>query len=136
ALPDSLQKACAALQLKDPLKLKTRITIDTPVEGDRPPVLFWDGWLSMHDATVHAGIQLDHVSGQLACVGLWNGEHLESVEGNIFLREATLFNQPLHELHSQILVTKDSPDVLRLPGLHARYCGGEVYGPVRVEFGP
>ena len=137
ALPSGLQKACRALQLKDPVTFKTTyLVIDVPPEAGQMPKLYWDGCLELHDATLQAGIPIEHITGQIGCRGVHNGQQLELVVGNLHLKEAHILNQPLQEIHSQIVVTKDAPEVLRLPGLHAHYFGGEIYGPLRIEFGP
>ena len=61
---------------------------------------------------------------------------IDGVQGNLDIRELTVFDQPVRNLHGELLVTEDEPDVLKLPGLMADYFGGQVYGPVRLEFGP
>ena len=136
ALPTSLQKACRALQLKDPVTFKTTMVIDVPQESGQMPGLYWDGCIGLHDATLQAGIPIEHITGQVACRGRHNGQQLEGVVGNLLLKEAYIFNQPLREIHGQLEVPIDAPEVLRLPGLQAHYFGGEIYGPLRIEFGP
>lgn len=136
ALPPLLGGACRVLNLKDPLRLHTELVIDSSSEPGRPPVIYWDGVLGLRGASLEAGVRLERVSGRLACRGRHNGKQLDGLLGNILLDEAVLFGQPLHDIHSQIEVTHDEPDVLRLPGLRARLFGGEIYGPARVEFGP
>jgi hypothetical protein len=137
ALPVPLREACSALQLRDPLVLNTRLVIDSGPDPAEPPVIYWDGWAGLHDATMVTGVRVDHITGQVACRGRHNGRHLDGVLGNLILKEATVFgNQRFEDVHSRIEVSPDAPEVLKFPGLYARYCGGEVYGPVRAEFGP
>jgi hypothetical protein len=137
ALPEALKKACTALAVRGPVGVDTRLVIDTDPDPLKLPIIYWDGWADLHDASFQTGVRVEHVTGQVACRGRHNGHHLEGVAGNLVLKDATLFGkQPLHDVHSQIEVSPDAPDVLRLPGLYARYCGGEVYGPAHVEFGP
>jgi AsmA-like C-terminal region len=137
ALPESLQTACTALGLRDPLVLSTRLVIDSGPDPAEPPVIYWDGWAGLHAAALRTGVQLENVTGQVACRGRHNGHRLEGVVGNFIIKEATIFGtQHLEDIHSQVEVTPDAPEVLKFPGLFARYCGGEVYGPARVEFGP
>lgn len=137
ALPEPLRQACAALQLRDPLVLNTRLVIDCGPDPEVPPVIYWDGWAGLHDASFYTGVRVDHVTGQVACRGRHNGKQLDAVVGNVILKEATLFaNQRFEDVHFRAEVSPDAPEVLKLPGLYARYCGGEVYGPVRAEFGP
>src|SRR5262249_55749345 len=126
----------AALRLRDPVALKTLLVVDVPPEPDGKPVIYWDGWLALRDATLRTGVELEQVTGQIACRGRYNGQHLDGVVGNLFVSEATLFNQPVRDIRSPFEVSADAPEVLRFPGLHASFFGGEVYGPLRVEFGP
>jgi hypothetical protein len=135
ALPAALQKAVHSLELKDPVALETQLVIDTK-GGENLPVIYWDGMLALRDATLQTGVRLDHVTGQVACRGLHNGRQLEGVAGNLVIDQATLFKQPLQGIRGQILVSKEEPDILKLPGLYGHFCGGEIYGPLRVEFGP
>lgn len=134
ALPASLRKGCAALQLRDPLTLRTKMVVDSKSGPDAPTTLYWDGWLALKDARLEVGVPLENVTGIVACRGLHNGRQLEGILGNLHVGEATLFKQPVRDLRSPIQVMPEAPDVLRLPGLHARLFGGEVYGPVRVDF--
>ncbi len=136
ALPAGLQKGCRVLQIKDPVTFKTALVIDAAAEAGQLPVLYWDGWVGLNDASVQAGIPIQHITGQIACRGRYNGQQLDGIAGNLLLKEASILNQPLRDIHSQIEVTKDAPEILRLPGLHANFFGGDVYGPVRIEFGP
>jgi hypothetical protein len=135
ALPPCLCKAVTSLELKDPVALETQLVIDTK-GATNPPIIYWDGSLALRDASVQTGVKLDHVTGQVACRGLHNGRQLEGVAGNLAIDQATLFKQQLQAIRGQLLVSKEEPDILKLPGLYGRFCGGEIYGPIRVEFGP
>lgn len=136
ALPPPLRKTCKALELKDPVGLTTELVIDVPPEPSKPPVIFWDGALTLRNATLDTGVKLERVSGQLACRGRHNGKQVEGMIGNLLLDELVLFRQPLRNVQSAIEMTADEPEVLKLPGLRASLFGGEVYGPLRIEFGP
>jgi hypothetical protein len=135
ALPATLQKAVTSLELKDPVALDMQLVIDTK-SGDSLPIIYWDGTLALRDATLQTGVKLEQVTGQVACRGLHNGRQLEGVAGNLAIDQATLFKQPLRGVRGQLVVSKEEPDILKLPGLKGQFCGGEIYGPVRVEFGP
>src|SRR5262249_7988500 len=116
ALPETLSKACTNLGLHDPVSLNTELVIKTDGLG-APPVVYWDGQLSLRDAALKAGVDLDHVSGIVACKGLYNGQRLEDVAGNVALDEMTVFKQPFRAVHGQFEVKKDAPDILVSPGL-------------------
>ncbi len=68
--------------------------------------------------------------------GWHDGHHIDGAAGNLDVKQLTLFNQPIRNLRGEIVISEDEPDVLKFPGLMANYFGGQIYGPVRVEFGP
>ena len=67
---------------------------------------------------------------------LFNGDKVEGVVGNIELSEVSIFNQPFQGIRARLMLTKEQPDILQIPELWATYFGGQVYGPIAVEFGP
>jgi hypothetical protein len=136
AVPPVLGAACRELHLKDPFTLKTHLTIDAGKDEKQLPILYWDGELGLKDASMYAGVPIDHMTGKLACRGRYDGDKLDRIEGNLAVAEATILKQPFQNIQTQIEVTKEAPDVLVLPGLRAAVYGGEAYGAVRVEFGP
>jgi hypothetical protein len=58
------------------------------------------------------------------------------VQGNLELKEATIFDQTLRDIHSKVVVTAKEPDFLVLQNLIAQLHGGAVGGEVRVGIGP
>jgi hypothetical protein len=130
----ALQKAIGALAVDGGLSVQTRLYIDK-AGGTEQPRIYWDGSAVLRDATLHTGVKLEHVTGAVALRGWHNGQHIESAAGNLDVRNLTLFNQPITELKGQILISEDEPEVLKFPGLLARYFGGQIYGPLRLEFG-
>lgn len=135
ALPPLLRQVCETLQLRQPLGLKTQLTIETFPGEDVPPLIFWDGEILLRNATLEVGVPLEHLSGRAACRGRYNGHEIEGLVGNLLLQEATLFRQPFHDIHSQLEVRKEAPDVLRLPNLKAGIFGGDIGGEGRIDFG-
>jgi hypothetical protein len=135
ALPPALKSACETMRLKDPVDLQTRLIVATFPEAESDPDIFWDGMMTMHHATLSAGIELDNISGKAACRGRFRGGRLEGVVGNLALNEMTIFRQPFRDIQSAIEVKAETPNVLTFPGLRARIFGGEVYGPLHIEFG-
>jgi hypothetical protein len=135
ALPSGLRKVCTTLQVKEPLDLSTKLTIDTAPDGADQPVIFWDGDFSLRDAAVKAGVALTQVTGKVGCRGRYNGHELEGLVGNIDLDQATILGQPFRNIHSHFDVARDTPDILIFSGQKAQLFGGEVYGPpARLEF--
>ena len=55
--------------------------------------------------------------------------------GTVYLERATVLNQPLQKVRIPLVVWKNSPDILRLPGLSAELFGGTLGGEGRVELG-
>jgi hypothetical protein len=136
ALPPALKSACETVQLKDPLHLKTDLTLATfPAGTGSSPRIYWKGEVACDNAALRLGVQVEHVTGKAACEGLYDGQQVELV-GNFHLDKATLFRQPFRDILGAIEVRKESPNTLAIHHLRARIFGGEVYGPVRVDFGP
>jgi hypothetical protein len=135
ALPPALERVCMALQLQGPLALRTRLVVDTQANPAVPPVLFWDGGVALKDATLSAGVRLQHVTGTAHCRGSYQGK-LEGVAGNILLDELDVFGQPLGNFHAQVLVPRDKPDVLVLEGVQANLFGGTLGGEMRIDMSP
>jgi hypothetical protein len=135
ALPPCVAKGCRCLQWKDPVTLETKLVIDTKPENPRPTI-YWDGSITLRNALLKTGVELSEVNGTVACLGLHDGQQLQGLVGNLGLERATLFKQPFTDIHSRLEISKEEPDILKLPGLYARFAGGEVYGPLRIEFGP
>jgi hypothetical protein len=134
ALPESLRKGWDALNIQDPIGFRTTLVVDTRPTHPRPDV-YWDGVCSFRDARLRTGVQLEHVTGDIACRGRHNGDQIDGIVGNIHFTQANVLGQPLHEITSPFLVTRDAPDVLRFHNLKMQYCGGSIYGPVKVELG-
>ncbi|MBL8799280.1 MAG: hypothetical protein JNM56_35670 [Planctomycetia bacterium] len=136
ALPPPMRKVCGIFQPGTLVGLTAEVVIDMPSEPNLPPDIYWDGGLSLLDATLEAGIKLEQVRGQAWCVGRHDGRQLQGLKGNILLDQAVLFRQPFREIHSHVLIAPEAPEVLRLPDLKARFFGGDIGGEMRVEFGP
>jgi hypothetical protein len=134
ALPAAVAKVYESLRPEQPVSLRTNLTIDMPADHESPPNVFWDGGLRLTDATLHPGIDLNHVTGLVFCRGNYHGE-FRTLLGNLKLDEVTLCKQPLRDVQTQIVVSEKEPDFLELPSLKARLFGGDVGGSVRIGFG-
>jgi hypothetical protein len=133
AVPPILRRICQSLQIRDPVRLETRLTVDSEGEN-RPPVVFWDGRIGFDGASLHAGVELSQIRGEAACRGRYDGHELAGLIGNLALTQATLFKQPFQDIHGDIEVKKEAPSVMAMKGIHARLFDGEVYGPLRMDF--
>ncbi len=134
ALPDSLRNGLKGLHLGGPLTAATDLVVDTPSEPGGPVAIWWDGSADLHDAALRLGVDVTGVEGTAACCGLYNGRRLESLVGNVLVRQAEVFGQPLQNLHARVEVDPTSSDVLRFRDLKADLYGGTVGGEGRVEF--
>ncbi len=133
AMPGELQDILNALQVKDPVALQTRIVVaqdETP--GARPDV-FWDGQLWLKKAKLNIGLDLEQITGTMACVGRHNGHQLLGLSGNVLLSEVELLDQPFKNVHAKIQIPPETPDVL-LVGLKAPLFKGNISGEARVDF--
>jgi hypothetical protein len=135
ALPGVMKKGCLGLELKDPLTLKTRLAIKTSPDGGKPDV-FWDGTAWANDISLRTGVQWEHISGEAGSRGRYDGQELLGVTGNFRMTQATVLGQTVCDFGGHLAVTRKDPEILRVSGLYGSYCGGEVYGEGRVEFGP
>jgi hypothetical protein len=136
ALPEALRRGVKGLKLREPVDAAAYLIIDAPPEPGGPVVLWWDGNVALHNASVNAGVELTGVEGQVSCCGRYDGRRLESVVGNLLFDRAEVLGQPLRNVHSRLEVQPDSPEVLRFRDLKADLYGGSVGGEARVEFGP
>jgi AsmA-like protein len=131
ALPELASQAFATLQPNRPVRIITDLTIEDPGPGGR--VRYdWNGHIAFADTVLHCGFELDHVTGLVACAGKFDGSELKA-DGNIVISEMTLGKQVFREVRSELKLTRQA---LVFPGIQATLHGGQLYGPIRVEFGP
>ena len=132
ALPaGKLPEAAKALQLSEPLRIATRLVIAQAPETGKAPDVFWDGKAWMYGANLHAGLDFKNVSGELACVGRYNGQ-MVGLDGNLLVEQATAFDQQFKKVHAKFAMRNTSPDVL-LVGLRAPIYGGDIVGQMRLD---
>ena len=135
ALPAALKSTCEAINLKDqPFKIRNfRIGVTQGPEQKNPQVT-WDGVMSVHDAELRAGIDLNRVTGEIGCRGLHNGDHLESLAGNIDFADVSVYKQPIRGVHGSFSVKKEEPDKVHFTLDDAPVFGGNVTGLGWLEF--
>lgn len=136
ALPDGVKKVAQRLAPGTPTGIAAELVIDMPSDPNLPPDIYWDGGIALAGAEVQAGVPLEQVRGQMWCEGRYDGRQMRGLKGNLLLDQAVLFRQPFREIHSHLLITPESPEVLQMPDLKARIFGGDIGGEVRIEFGP
>jgi hypothetical protein len=136
ALPPALRTVAKALDLKTPIDFATELVIDSSGLPGVLPTIYWDGGAVLRDVSFRAAVPLEHVHGQAWCRGRHNGNVLEGLAGNIVFQQASVFGQPVRDIHCHLEVSKEEPEVLKVPDLKARLFGGDVGGQARIEFGP
>jgi hypothetical protein len=134
ALPANIKAACQTLQVRDPFALKTRVIVHQDGEPTSLPDIYWDGQAWTRDAKLNIGIEVDKLTGTLACQGRYDGRQMLGLNGNVFLNDANIFNQPLQGVHCKLQVKKETPDVLLIGLTKAPIFGGDISGQARVEF--
>lgn len=139
ALPPTLQKAGLSLQPHGDMDVhvKRLVLHDPPaVPGPPgPPILHWDGVVAVKQFGWTTGVEWKDMSGTWACRGSVKGNRLDWLIGHAALDTATIIQQPLRQLHAQLQVDTDSPDVLQVRGLRGQLFGGDVAGEARINFG-
>jgi len=127
ALPSMVRKAFATLQPDRPIRIVTDLVI---IENRQGTQYHWDGSVAFGGATLQCGLEATNATGLVALRGWYDGDKLNA-EGNVQLSEVTVARLPLRNLRSTIKVTDEA---LLLAGIEASVHGGQLYGPVRVNF--
>jgi hypothetical protein len=161
ALPNGLKSACLGLEPQGAISIQAnRLVIDdqpkskpqaTPaatsgvvrVVGSSPavpqrtalPTIYWDGTITFRDAMLKTGIQWDSVTAQFSSRGLYLGDKLGRVVGNLAVERGRVLRQPVEALTARFEVDPAKPDVVAIPWINARVYGGEVGGQARLELG-
>src|SRR5207247_4649732 len=69
------------------------------------------------------------------CHGRTRGQVLDGVLGHVAVTGATALNQPVRNVHADIWVDPDAPQVLQLRNLSGELFGGQLGGQGHVEYG-
>ena len=85
ALPDWLEAAWRRCTSSGPLTATADLVVDSPGERAGRWCSGGIGTATLHDAALRLGVDVAGVEGQTACCGLFNGQRLESVVGNVLL---------------------------------------------------
>ncbi len=165
ALPLRLRSALAALEASGPMSLSVgEFIVDTsadkpdvfagaapsnatrgarmssaPLRDEGPsPWMYWDG-VSVHvaGASLKLGMRFENVHGVLSVRGDYRNGHLNSMEGNFLVDQATTMRQPVQNIHAQLVVdSAKAPGVLQVKNIKAKMFGGDVAGEVALMFEP
>ncbi len=98
------------------------------------PTIYWDGRIDMKDASMKTGVDWDKVQGSFASWGLYKGDHLGAVRGNIVIDRGTVAKQPVEAVTASLRVDPRQPDVLSIPAIRGKLYNGDVGGEAWVVF--
>jgi hypothetical protein len=139
ACPRALQSIFRTLDLQGALAVRVdRLMIDEPsrLPGPAsPPLIYWKGQASFTDAALRTGIDWQNVTGAVACTGRYRGHALEGFAGHIALDRATVFRQPMTNLHVRMNVDPSAPHEMRLSQIQGQMYGGQLGGEAYIAFG-
>jgi hypothetical protein len=155
ALPRGLRSACEGLQPQGAIVVHAkRLVIDDQPKGVpavRPtpnnsqvvraaaiqrtnlPTIYWDATVGFKDVSMKTGISWEGVTGQFASRGLYLGDRLGRVVGNLAIDRGLVLKQPIESLSARFEVDPAKPDIVSIPWINARAYGGEVGGQARLE---
>jgi hypothetical protein len=161
ALPRGLRSACLGLDPQGAMALHAkRMVIDDQPKGQKQrtvpqvvsvsragaqmpastvrttlPTIYWDGAVVFRDLAMKTGVNWEGVSGQFTSRGLYLGDRLGRVVGNLAIDRGQVLKQPVESLSARFEVDPAKPDVIGIPWINARLYGGEVGGQARLELG-
>jgi hypothetical protein len=127
AVPPVVRKAFATLQPDRPIRIVTDLVL---IETEAVRQYHWDGSAAFARTSFQCGLEASEATGLVALRGWYDGKKLLA-QGNLRLSEVTVARLPLRDLHSRIRITEDAAV---LEGIQAHLYGGQVYGPLRVQF--
>src|SRR5262245_11588082 len=163
ALPGGLRSACLGLEPEGSFAIHAkRLVVDdqpkgkpgtrtvppvtdiTPVtvRGSMPttpratlPTIYWDGTVTFRDSKLKTGVTWEGATGQFSSRGLYLGDRLGRVVGNLAVDRGKVLKQPVETLSARFEVDPGRPDVVGIPWINCKVYGGEVGGQARLELG-
>jgi len=160
ALPRGLRSACLGLEPEGSFTIHAkRLVVDDQPKGQPParampqvtaaayatpgttptraalPTIYWDGTITFRDATMKTGVAWESVTGQFSSRGLYLGDKLGRVVGNLAVDKGKVLKQPIETLSARFEVDPKQPEVVGIPWINGKIYGGEVGGQARLELG-
>jgi hypothetical protein len=161
ALPRGLRSACLGLEPQGAFAIHAkRLVVDDQPKGQAParavpqvasmsaniargamparatlPTIYWDGTITFRDAALKTGVSWEGVTGQFSSRGLYLGDRLGRVVGNLAVDKGRVLRQPIETLSARFEVDPARPDVIGIPWINGKLYGGEVGGQARLELG-
>jgi hypothetical protein len=80
-------------------------------------------------------VSWEGITGQFSSRGLYLGDRLGRVVGELAIDRGRVLKQPVEALSAHFEVDPARPDVITIPWINARAYGGEVGGEARLELG-
>ena len=123
--------------MRCPLKIRVR-SRPVPARSTIPkpilPTIYWDGQIALAGASLTTGVDWENVHGTLASWGLYKGDHLGAVRGNMVFEKAIVAKQPVENINASLRVDPRQPDVLSIPSITGKLYGGDIGGEAWVAF--
>jgi hypothetical protein len=134
---DDQPKRQAAAQVVSTQPPMRQVSVRPAINSERKslPTVYWDGNIVLQNATMKTGVSWDGIHGQFSSRGIYTGERLGRVVGNLTFDRARVLKQPVENLSARLDVDPAKPDVIAIPWLNAKLYGGEVGGEARLELG-
>jgi len=92
------------------------------------PTIYWDGCLTMEGSSLRTGVPWENIYGKLASRGLYKGDQMGAVLGNVLVDRASIAKQPVQAVSAQLRIDPRQPDVLSIPAIRGNLYGGDVGG--------
>src|SRR5262249_51237721 len=85
ALHPALRRGLEPLQIRKPLQVKTKLTLDAPAVPGEPMKIWWDGGAALRKQLFQTGVEISDVDGIIWCSGHHNGRQFDGINGHIVL---------------------------------------------------
>ena len=92
------------------------------------PTIYWDGSVAFTGASLKTGVTWENIHGKFASWGLYKGDRLGAVRGNVAIDKAIVSKQPVEAVSAQLRVDPRQPDVLQIPSIQGKLYGGDIGG--------
>jgi hypothetical protein len=124
-MPNYLPSAARGAAPADPEPVAT---VKAPALKQLLPTIYWDGTLTLAGASLKTGVDWQEVHGTFASWGLYKGDRLGAVRGNLAVDKAVIAKQPVEAVTAQVRVDPRQPDVLQVPSIRGKLYNGDVGG--------
>lgn len=92
------------------------------------PTIYWDGSVIMEGVSTEVGVPWEGIYGKFACWGVYRGDRLGAVRGNLDIAKALLSKQPVDTVRAKMWVDPKQPELVQIDSLTGKFFGGEVGG--------